>query len=388
MSMYGFDASIYDYGFSDPAITGSIYGNPMTGAIDFEDDLYFRRKPPVRRLSPTQNPTTPPEHRHDGTSPLPLGMDWCLPPRVWEGRNSVWPHDSDKKWSYCVTVPSWTSIQSASGSDTVFFRVQVGIQSPEGITTTREVLRRFNEFLKLYSELKKEFPKKNLPPTPPKRLTKMRSKTLLEERRCALEVWMEKLLTDINVSRTALVAIFLELEAAARQSFSELNLQQESAANPVPADQFPSIATSLIGSSSSVTSDVDNVCANEPFENQNYAELNIEREGFSNMQWDLEELSRKCIELELRLAIEQDARAHAESVTATTIQQNEMLKEELDDAKKQVKYLETSHSELKQELNKCLEHKVQLENEKQVGRPEMLKEAAEEDATMTDETMM
>lgn len=32
-----------------------------------------------------------------------------------------------------------------------FYRVQVGIQSPEGITTTRTVLRRFNDFLKLHA---------------------------------------------------------------------------------------------------------------------------------------------------------------------------------------------------------------------------------------------
>lgn len=32
-----------------------------------------------------------------------------------------------------------------------FYRVHVGVQSPEGITTTRCVLRRFNDFLKLYS---------------------------------------------------------------------------------------------------------------------------------------------------------------------------------------------------------------------------------------------
>lgn len=28
-------------------------------------------------------PKSPPRHRHDGTSPLPLGMDWSLPPRKW-----------------------------------------------------------------------------------------------------------------------------------------------------------------------------------------------------------------------------------------------------------------------------------------------------------------
>lgn len=36
------------------------------------------------------------------------------------------------------------------------------------------------------------------------------------QRRCALEDWMEKLLSDIDLSRTVHVAIFLELEAAVR----------------------------------------------------------------------------------------------------------------------------------------------------------------------------
>ncbi|KAL8230403.1 hypothetical protein R6Q57_000181 [Mikania cordata] len=376
MSMYGLDASFYDYGFSDLAITGSVYRNPITAAIEYDDEPYFRRRSPIRPMPPT----SPPEHRHDGTSPLPLGMDWSLPPRVWEGRNTVWPHDSNKKWSYCVTVPSWSIMQSASGSDTVFFKVQIGIQSPEVITSTNEVLRRFNEFLKLHSELKKEFPKKNLPPAPPKKLTKMKSKTFLEERRCALEVWMEKLLSDINVSRTALVAIFLELEAAARKSYSELNLHG-SASNHVASDLFLSNAT--------LESDLDNNCTNEISVHENYVEPSIERERSSSIQQDLEELAKKCVELELRLTIEQDARAYAESITATTIQQNEMLKKELDDAKKQVKSLETSHSELKQGLNKCLKDKVELEqNKKQDKQPEMLNnEAAEEDTVMANEIM-
>lgn len=153
-----------------------------------------------------------------------------------------------------------------------FYGVKVGIQSPEGITTTRTVPRRFNDFLNLYSEvlqefiiflvskhyhflichfflqLKKEFPKKSLPPHPPKSLLKTRSKKVLVnvcsfftsfsilffinlwdllhyilnwfkllQRMCALEGWMTKLLSDIDVSRTAHVAIFLELEAAARE---------------------------------------------------------------------------------------------------------------------------------------------------------------------------
>ena len=30
---------------------------------------------------------SPPKHRHDGTSPLPLGMDWSPPPRKWVSIN-------------------------------------------------------------------------------------------------------------------------------------------------------------------------------------------------------------------------------------------------------------------------------------------------------------
>lgn len=77
--------------------------------------------------------------------------------------------------------------------------------------------------------------------------------------------------------------------------------------------------------------------------------------------------------------IYQDARAYAESMKATTMQQNEMLLKELDDAKnqieilrkqqdvmelksksdikilvKEVKSLRTSNTELKQELNQML----------------------------------
>ncbi|XP_024970077.1 PX domain-containing protein EREX-like isoform X1 [Cynara cardunculus var. scolymus] len=572
MSMYGYDVSFYDYGFSDPAITSSLYGNslsPMAAAMDYDDGVYVRRRPPTRLGPSSKNPSSPPKHRHDGTSPLPLGMDWSLPPRIWEGRNSVWPHDSRRGWSYCVTVPSWTIVSSAGGSDTVFFRVQVGILSPEGTTTTRGVLRRFNDFLTLHSELRKEFPKKNLPPAPPRRLMKMRSSTLLEERRCALEVWVEKLFSDIDVSRTALVAIFLELEAAARQSCCEL-LEEESAANLVSSNQFPS--NSGISSSSSISSDlraprpekenyaepnIDNASERENFRDnssvntfdglrEDFAEgkhdisnqhkilyrksdttidgyhddggvletsgldsdfgghasessdksigkdvssiracetcnsglgssvgdsslqglqgdlvvalpseerhkvnrvlttvqqrlgttkmdmedlvvrlnqeivareylttkvkelemeletrsqsskenaqqaISTERERSTHLQWDMEELRRKCMEFELKLTTEQDARAYAESMKATAIQQNELLIKELDEAReqaeilrkqqdevelksksdlkilvKEVKSLRTSHSELKQELSKCLEEKVELEKEKQ-----------------------
>ena len=38
--------------------------------------------------------------------------------------------------------------------DEQFYRVQVSVQSPEGITTMRGVLRRFNDFLKLLTDVR------------------------------------------------------------------------------------------------------------------------------------------------------------------------------------------------------------------------------------------
>ncbi|XP_042038910.1 PX domain-containing protein EREL1-like isoform X1 [Salvia splendens] len=169
---------------------------------------------------------SPPKHRHDGTSPLPLGMDWSPPPRIWAGRESVWPHDPRTGWSYCITLPSWIVLAKSRDSDpTVFYRVQVGIQSPEGITTTRTVLRRFNDFLKLHAALKRAFPQKSIPSTPPKGLLRMKTRAMLEARRSSLEEWMANLLSDIDLSRSIVVASFLELEAAARSSFQEEGLQ-------------------------------------------------------------------------------------------------------------------------------------------------------------------
>ncbi|EEF46943.1 PX domain-containing protein EREL1 isoform X1 [Ricinus communis] len=215
---------------------------------------------------------SPPKHRHDGTSPLPLGMDWSPPPRKWNGRNTIWPHDPRSGWSYCVIIPSWVVLPKSRDSDpVVFYRVQIGLQSPEGVTTTRGVLRRFNDFLKLYTDLKRSFPKKNLPPAPPKGLLRLKSRALLEERRCSLEEWMTKLLSDIDLSRSMAVASFLELEAAARSSFQDVN-QQLSEASPA-ADratsslQIPLNSTSSLNvGSSSVTSDYGSDTAYETSE--------------------------------------------------------------------------------------------------------------------------
>ncbi|KAI3521214.1 hypothetical protein L1887_10675 [Cichorium endivia] len=373
MSLYGYDAPFHDYGFSDTAITRSLFGHaipPMAATIDYDDELYARRRPPPRQRPPSKTPSSPPKHRHDGTSPLPLGMDWSFAPLIWEGRNSVWGHDLHKGWSYCVTIPSLSSVPSADSSDIVFYGVKVGIQSPDGITTTRTVPRRFNEFLKLYSELRKEFPKENLPPAPPKRLVKTKSKKVLVERICALECWMTKLLSDIDISRTAPVAIFLELEAAARQACIELN-QNESA----DMDNSGAYETSDTSAPSSEKENYDE--SNMENVNERGLIINSNEENI-NIIMDMEDLRRKCTELEFE-------RAYAESMKESIIHDNELLIKELYDAKEQIEILRkekeemelksksdvnevnslrTSYLELKEAFSKCLEEKVELEKEK------------------------
>lgn len=204
---------------------------------------------------------SPPKHRHDGTSPLPLGMDWSPPPRQWNGRDTIWPHDPHTGWSYCVTIPSWVVRPKSRDSDpVVFYRVQIAIQSPEGTTTTRGVLRRFNDFLKLFTVLKKAFPKKNLPSVPPKGLLRIKSRALLEERRSSLEDWITQLLSDIDLSRSFVVASFLELEAAARSSFQDEQQNASEAHNSgnssVSALQaHPESSISIFAGSASLTSD-------------------------------------------------------------------------------------------------------------------------------------
>ncbi|CAN6449814.1 unnamed protein product [Victoria cruziana] len=159
-------------------------------------------------------------------------MDWSSPPKKWEGRDTVWPHDHRTGWSYCVTIPSWMASPDSKAFDgnlvnpIVFYRVQIGIQSPEGVTTVRTILRRFSDFLKLFTTLKRAFPRKNLPSPPPKHafLRVNSSRVQLEERRSALEEWMGKLLSDIDLSRSVPVASFLDLEAAARSFFAGSSL--------------------------------------------------------------------------------------------------------------------------------------------------------------------
>uniref|UniRef100_A0A1J3GFJ5 PX domain-containing protein n=1 Tax=Noccaea caerulescens TaxID=107243 RepID=A0A1J3GFJ5_NOCCA len=204
---------------------------------------------------------SPPKHRHDGTSPLPLGMDWSPPPRKWNGRDTVWPHDPRTGWSYCVTIPSWVVLPKSRNSDpVVFYRVQISMQSPEGVTTMRGVLRRFNDFLKLLTDLKRAFPRKSFPSAPPKGLLRMKSRAVLEERRCSLEEWITKLLSDIDLARSVVVASFLELEAAARSACQDVDQNTSDADNDRNSTSsspmvHPSLSLFQAGGSSSLTSD-------------------------------------------------------------------------------------------------------------------------------------
>ncbi|XP_078443489.1 PX domain-containing protein EREL1-like isoform X2 [Wolffia australiana] len=175
---------------------------------------------------------SPPKHRHDGTSPLPLGMDWSPPPKRWTGRDTVWPHDPQTGWSYCVTVPTWT-VQPDLGT--------------------------LDDTLASPIVLKKVFPKKNIPPAPPKHslLRINSSRLLLEERRYALEEWMDKLLSDIDLSRSVHVASFLELEAAARSSFQG-TVTENFEKNLLDQPGFSTDLRIVTSSSTSMNNSVDN----------------------------------------------------------------------------------------------------------------------------------
>ncbi|KZV22600.1 hypothetical protein F511_02617 [Dorcoceras hygrometricum] len=181
MNVYGIKYSLFDLGYVDPALIESV-----STTHQFTSDGENQQKEGENLLGSSNlignNKITLPQHRHDGTSPLPLGMDWSPPPRVWDGPRTVWPHDFHTGWSYCATIPSWTMLPEPGGSESVvFYRVQVGLQSPEGFTTTRGVLRRFRDFLKLASALKRSFRNKKIPMAPSKRLLKIKGREFLEE---------------------------------------------------------------------------------------------------------------------------------------------------------------------------------------------------------------
>lgn len=121
--------------------------------------------------------------------------------------------------------------------------------------------------------------------------------------------------------------------------------------------------------------------------------LSIEKERFTQVQWDMQELRRKCMEMELRLKADQDEKAHAEETKASTIKENEALRIELDSAREQlnnlqkcreeadlksksdvkllvreVNSLRSSQSEMRQELDRVSKEKMEFETRLQKER--------------------
>uniref|UniRef100_A0A0E0HU12 PX domain-containing protein n=1 Tax=Oryza nivara TaxID=4536 RepID=A0A0E0HU12_ORYNI len=350
---------------------------------------------------------SPPKHRHDGTSGLPFGMDWSPPPKRWEGRNTIWPHNPQTGWSYCVMIPSWIA-QTPEASATadnflksvVFYRIHVGIQSPEGISSSHGVLRRFSDFLKLSSDLKQEFPRKGIPPAPPKHAFSRinSSRVLLEERRNALEEWMQKLLSDIELSRSApitkigisallkwvlqqkVVQILLRVlmnmvQVTAKTDMEDLiaRLNQEVAVKEYLATKVKDLEVEL-----EATKQKDKEILHQA--------VLTEREKITQLQWDKDELYRKYSEMESNLKIEQNEKTRVQSEKTTASSEKEMLLEELETKRKEVeslqqhigefetkskadikvlvkevKSLRNSQKEMKKVLNQYHEEKTELE---------------------------
>nr|XP_023874088.1 PX domain-containing protein EREL1-like isoform X2 [Quercus suber] len=127
--------------------------------------------------------------------------------------------------------------------------------------------------------------------------------------------------------------------------------------------------------------------------------LLMERERNTQMQWDMEELRRKSMEMELKLKSKQDEKSCTESGKECTVQEKDVLLQELDASKeqlekllkryeeleakskadikvliKEVKSLRSSQTELKQELSQT--HKEKSEAEKFIQQERQMREHA------------
>ncbi|XP_038898996.1 PX domain-containing protein EREX-like [Benincasa hispida] len=413
MNLYAHDLSVLDFnfGFSEP------YGQSFsrlrassaissTSFLDEHDDFY---RPGCATRNKCDMPgDSPPNRRHDGSSPLPLGMDWSPPPQKWDGQGTAWPHDPPTGWSYCVTVPSWTTILKSNGSDpVVFYMVQVGLQSPEGITSTRGISRRFNEFLELFYELKRALPKKQLPPAPPKKVLRMKNSAFYDERKSSLEEWMEKMLSDIDVSRSAPVASFLELEAAVRSFFSDVNHQisEKASSGNIMVQPITLSSSTVSMAASSVTSSArDDTCYGERqlgaprYGDDESVELGMDEPALEKAGTDRENLIvRSNQEMsERQFLAPKDEQVLTESTITSILEENKILLQELDASREQIEYLHKqfeefvmkskadvdflvkeikslreTQSDLKQEYSQMMKEKSELERVLQTERQRM-----------------
>lgn len=88
MNLYAHDLSLLDYSlnFSDPTLEAfsNSTATPYDDDDDDDDDSDGNHKGNSDSIKQRVMRTrSPPRHRHDGKSPLPLGMDWSPPPRKW-----------------------------------------------------------------------------------------------------------------------------------------------------------------------------------------------------------------------------------------------------------------------------------------------------------------
>jgi hypothetical protein len=91
-----------------------------------------------------------------------------------------------------------------------FYRVQVSVQSPEGVSTMRGILRRFNDFVKLLADLKRAFPRKSFPSAPPKGFLRVKSRDMLEE--VCILLWSYVVLFKFSLFHAFLLLWFLNQE--------------------------------------------------------------------------------------------------------------------------------------------------------------------------------
>ncbi|MQL81740.1 hypothetical protein Taro_014204, partial [Colocasia esculenta] len=224
---------------------------------------------------------------------------------------------------------------------------------------------------------------------------------VLLQRRYALEEWMGKLLSDIDLSRSVHVASFLELEAAARSYYGSDNACETSEAeSPRHEKEFPkSMVQSGIVLKEALLSgervdelsntvdqrhklnrilltmqrrlvtaktDMEDLIArlNQEIAVKEYLTtkvkdlegelestrqkgkenlqqaLLVERERVTQMQWDMDELQRMTMEMESRLNCEQNDRIRAESEKLSAIREKEMLMQDFDAKKEQLASLQ------------------------------------------------
>ncbi|XP_023004776.1 PX domain-containing protein EREX-like [Cucurbita maxima] len=363
MNFYAHDLSPLDFNFGHSESYGQSFSRLLASSaissnvfLDEDDDVY---RPSWTARNKEEMPTgCPPNRRHDGSSPLPLGMDWSPPPQKWDGQGTLWLHDPPTGWSYCVTIPSWTTIPKSNGSvPVVFYTVQVGLQSPQGITSTRGISRRFNEFLELFYELKRTLPEKHLPPAPSKMVLRMKNSTFHDERRSSLEEWMEKILSDIDVSRSVPVASFLELEAAVRSFFSDVDHQtsDEVSSNSIMVQPITLTSSTVpIAAASSVASSPrDDICYGGPelgtlrHGDDEDAELGMDKLASEKAGTDLENLVVRLNEdvSMRRFLASKDEQVPMESTIMSILEENKFLLQELDASREQLEYLHKQYEE-------------------------------------------